>query len=53
MLPDAIKNPLIYLNFAIHCYELERLELARQFLHNFLDMTAHMKIRTEVRGKCS
>lgn len=47
MLPDAIKNPIIYLNFAIYCNELEKYDQAELFLGNFIKMAEHMKIRNE------
>lgn len=49
MLPDAIKNPLIYLNFAIHCYETGRVEQSQLNLGNFAKMTEQMKVRIEVK----
>lgn len=50
MLPEAIKNPLIYLNFAIHCYETGRIEQAQLNLGNFAKMTEETKVRVEVAG---
>lgn len=49
MLPEAIKNPLIYLNFAIYCYETGRIEQSQLNLSNFAKMTEQMKVRVEVR----
>ncbi len=50
MLPEAIKNPLIYLNFAIHCYETGRIEQAQLNLSNYAKMTEQMKVRIEVQN---
>lgn len=49
MLPEAIKNPLIYLNFAIYCFETGRIEQSQLNLSNFAQMTEQMKVRIEVR----
>lgn len=49
MLPEAIKNPLIYLNFAIHCYETGRIEQSQLNLSNFAKMTEQTKLRMEVK----
>lgn len=49
MLPEAIKNPLIYLNFAIHCYETGRIEQSQLNLSNFAKMTEQTKVRMEVK----
>lgn len=48
MLPEAIKNPLIYLNFAIYCHETGRIEQSQLNLSNFANMTEQMKMRIEV-----
>ncbi|XP_037046568.1 Bardet-Biedl syndrome 4 protein homolog [Bradysia coprophila] len=48
MLPEAIKNPLIYLNFAIHCYETGRIEQAQLNLSNFAKMTEQTNMRMEI-----
>lgn len=48
MLPDAIRNPIIYLNFAIYCWRTKRFELANANLSNFYDLTNSMNIRHEV-----
>uniref|UniRef100_A0A182Q011 Uncharacterized protein n=1 Tax=Anopheles farauti TaxID=69004 RepID=A0A182Q011_9DIPT len=42
MLPDAIKNPLIYLNFALYCYEIGKSDQSVLYLSNFLEMTQHI-----------
>lgn len=49
MLPEAIKNPLIYLNFAIHCHETGRIEQSQLNFSNFEKMTEQMKVRVEVK----
>lgn len=48
MLPDAIKNPLIYLNFSIFCWRTKRFELANANLNNFYDLAGGMNVRHEV-----
>lgn len=48
MLIDAIKNPLIYLNFAIYCWRTNRIELAQLHLRNFYQMSDNMAVRPEV-----
>lgn len=47
MMSDAIKNPLIYLNFAIYCYEIGQHPQARTFLDNAMQI----KMRADVRRK--
>ncbi|XP_058065849.1 Bardet-Biedl syndrome 4 protein homolog [Anopheles bellator] len=47
MLPEAIKNPLIYLNFALYCYEVGKLDQAVMYLSNFLEMTQHITVHRE------
>ncbi|XP_053663936.1 Bardet-Biedl syndrome 4 protein homolog [Anopheles marshallii] len=47
MLPDAVKNPLIYLNFALYCYELGKSDQSVLYLSNFLDMTQHITVHRE------
>lgn len=49
MLIDAIKNPLIYLNFAIYCWRTNRLELAQSNLRNFHQLSDNVGVRFEVR----
>ncbi|XP_063697926.1 Bardet-Biedl syndrome 4 protein homolog [Culicoides brevitarsis] len=46
-LPDALKNPLIYLNFAVFCYQNDRPAQALQFLNNFLEMAQNMDVNRE------
>lgn len=48
MLSDAIKNPLIYLNFAIFCWRTKRFELANANLQNFYDLANSTNVRHEV-----
>uniref|UniRef100_A0A182TNR1 Uncharacterized protein n=1 Tax=Anopheles melas TaxID=34690 RepID=A0A182TNR1_9DIPT len=50
MLPDAVKNPLIYLNFALYCYEAGKSDQSVLYLSNFLDMTQHITVHREARG---
>ncbi|XP_053673947.1 Bardet-Biedl syndrome 4 protein homolog [Anopheles nili] len=47
MLPDAIKNPLIYLNFALYCYEIGKSDQSVLYLSNFLEMTQHITVHRE------
>uniref|UniRef100_A0A8W7M4A7 Bardet-Biedl syndrome 4 n=1 Tax=Anopheles arabiensis TaxID=7173 RepID=A0A8W7M4A7_ANOAR len=47
MLPDAVKNPLIYLNFALYCYEVGKSDQSVLYLSNFLDMTQHITVHRE------
>ncbi|XP_058122864.1 Bardet-Biedl syndrome 4 protein homolog [Anopheles ziemanni] len=47
MLPDAIKNPLIYLNFALYCYEVGKSDQSVLHLSNFLEMTQHITVHRE------
>ncbi|KAL1380770.1 hypothetical protein pipiens_013945 [Culex pipiens pipiens] len=47
MLPDAIKNPLIYLNFALYCYEIGKPDQSVSYLSNFLEMTQHVSVHRE------
>lgn len=51
MLPDAIKNPQIYLNYAIYCWRMKRLDLAQSNLNNFVSLSEHIPVRYEVRIK--
>lgn len=48
MLPDAIKNPLIYLNFAVYCWRTKRFEQAAANLDNFFNLTSSMNVKHEV-----
>lgn len=48
MLSDAIKNPLIYLNFAIFCWRTKRFDLAHANLQNFYDLANSTNVRHEV-----
>lgn len=48
MLPDAVKYPLIYLNFAIYCVQMKRYELAGMYLGNFFSVSEHTTVRHEV-----
>lgn len=48
MLPDAVKNPLIYLNFAVYCVQLKRYDLAVTNLTNFFSVAEHVNVRHEV-----
>lgn len=48
MLPDALKNPLIHLNFAVFCYQNGKFELSLQYLKNFLEMAQQMDVNREV-----
>ncbi|XP_050093921.1 Bardet-Biedl syndrome 4 protein homolog [Anopheles aquasalis] len=47
MLPDAVKNPLIYLNFALYCYEIGKPDQSVLYLANFLEMTQHITVHRE------
>ncbi|XP_058828963.1 Bardet-Biedl syndrome 4 protein homolog [Topomyia yanbarensis] len=47
MLPDAIKNPLIYLNFALYCFEIDKQDQSVLYLSNFLEMTQHTNVHRE------
>lgn len=47
MLPDAIKNPLIYLNFAIYCWRTKRFEQAAANLDNFFNVAKSIPMRPE------
>ncbi|XP_055533094.1 Bardet-Biedl syndrome 4 protein homolog isoform X2 [Wyeomyia smithii] len=47
MLPDAIKNPLIYLNFALFCYEIGKPDQSVSYLTNFIEMTQHINVHRE------
>lgn len=49
MLPEAIKNPLIYLNFTIYCSETNRIIVAQQNLENFQKICEQQTVRGEVR----
>lgn len=48
MLPEAIKNSLIYLNFAIYCSEINRTNVAKQNLANFQKICEQQTVRGEV-----
>lgn len=48
MLPDAVKYPLIYLNFAIYCVQMKRYEMAGMYLGNFFSVSEHTTVRHEV-----
>lgn len=48
MLPDAIRNPLIYLNFSIFCWRTKRFEMASANLNNFYDLANSTNVRHEV-----
>ena len=48
MLPDAIKNTMIYLNFAAYCFQMDKFEPAELYVENFIKMSEHMRIRNEV-----
>ncbi|XP_059612656.1 Bardet-Biedl syndrome 4 protein homolog [Phlebotomus argentipes] len=47
MQPDALKNPLIYLNFAIFCHEEGKYQQARTYLTNVIKMSETVSIPTE------
>ncbi|GAB0094562.1 Bardet-Biedl syndrome 4 protein homolog [Sergentomyia squamirostris] len=47
MQPDALKNPLIYLNFAIFCHEEGKYQQSRMYLSNVIKMSESMTISTE------
>jgi hypothetical protein len=49
MLPDAIRNPLIYLNFAIFTYQIKKYEESQQYLDIFYQMIQHISTNKEVR----
>lgn len=48
MLPDAVKYPLVYLNFAIYCVQMKRYEMAAIYLANFFSVSEHTPVRHEV-----
>lgn len=48
MLIDAIKNPLIYLNFSIFCWKTNRIEMAQSNLRNFYQLSDNIGVRLEV-----
>lgn len=48
MLPDAVKYPLVYLNFAIYCVQMKRYEMAGIYLANFFSVSEHTAVRHEV-----
>lgn len=48
MLPEALKNPLIYLNFAIYCWRMKRLDQASANLNNFFSVASHHNVRYDV-----
>lgn len=48
MLPDALKNPLIYLNFAIHCWQMKLYDMAQSNLNNFFSASEQVAVRHEV-----
>uniref|UniRef100_A0A1B0EUP6 Putative o-linked n-acetylglucosamine transferase ogt n=1 Tax=Lutzomyia longipalpis TaxID=7200 RepID=A0A1B0EUP6_LUTLO len=47
MQPDALKNPLIYLNFAIFCHEEGKYQQSRIYLANVIRMSETVSIPTE------
>ncbi|XP_055626852.1 Bardet-Biedl syndrome 4 protein homolog [Toxorhynchites rutilus septentrionalis] len=47
MLPDAIKNPLINLNFALYCFEIGKYDQSVSYLANFLEMAQHANVHRE------
>lgn len=53
---DAIKNPLIYLNYSIFCLEVtHNAEESQQYLNNFYNLCETMRVPNEVsinRNKC-
>lgn len=50
---DAIKNPLIYLNYSIFCLEcLKNVEESQQYLNNFYNLCETMKVPNEVSTLC-
>lgn len=44
LLPEALKNPLIYLNFALFCYEIKDDEKSKLYLDNFYKMRDTMHV---------
>lgn len=48
MLPDAVKNPLIYLNFAVYNMQMKRYELAVANINDFFSVVEHVNVRKEV-----
>lgn len=48
MLPDAVKYPLVYLNFAIYCVQMKRYEMAGIHLAHFFSVSEHTAARHEV-----
>lgn len=48
MLPDAVKNPLIYLNFAVYNMQMKRYELAVANINDFFSVVEHVNVRNEV-----
>lgn len=51
MLPDAIKNPLIYLNFSIYCYSVGKAEQAKIYLKNFMEISQQTDVNRDVSQK--
>lgn len=49
LLSDALKNPLIYLNFAVHCWKMKLYELSQSNLNNFFSASENINVRHEVR----
>ncbi|XP_031616366.1 Bardet-Biedl syndrome 4 protein homolog [Contarinia nasturtii] len=47
ILPDAIKNPLIYLNCALYNMQMKRYEAAVPNLSNFFSIAEHINVRHE------
>lgn len=47
MLPEALKNPLIYLNFAIFCYSLEEEGKSKLYLENFYKLRDSVHVSKE------
>ncbi|XP_055318142.1 Bardet-Biedl syndrome 4 protein homolog [Sitodiplosis mosellana] len=50
MLPDAVKNPLIYLNSAVYNMQMKRYELAVANINNFFSVVEHVNVRNEFKA---
>lgn len=48
IMPDALKNPLIYLNGAIHCYDIGNYERSQLMLTNLINIADHVGLRNDV-----
>lgn len=49
IMPDALKNPLIYLNCAIHCYQIGHFDRSQLMLTNLINIAEHLCLRNDVK----